>query len=113
MRRAVHRAWVAQHSCSPGNPDGCAAVIRRVFAAHGLDPEAAVRVAICESGLSPTASNGGRYLGLFQQMASAWGERSARYGVGGRSVFDGEANAIVSAGMVRDDGDWGQWECKP
>lgn len=99
--------------CRPGAPDACAAMIRQVFARYGLDGNAAVSVASCESGLNPTASNGGSYLGLFQQQASAWASRAARYGVAGRSAFDGEANAIVSAGMVRDDGDWGQWSCQP
>jgi hypothetical protein len=88
-------------------------MIRRVFGARGLDGNAAVRVAECESGLSPTASNGGRFVGLFQQMASAWGERSARYGMAGRSITNGYANAVVSAGMVRADGSWRQWSCRP
>lgn len=113
MRRAVHRAWVAQHSCSPGNPDGCASLIRRVFGAHGLDGNAAVRVATCESSLNPQASNGGNYLGLFQQSADYWSGRAQTYGMAGRSAFDPFANATVSAGMVRDTGGWSHWECKP
>ena len=77
------------------------------------DRAKAVSVAECESGLNPTASNGGRFVGLFQQMASAWSGRSARYGYAGRAITDPVANVNVSMGMVRDDGDWGQWSCSP
>lgn len=94
-------------------PADCAPMVRRVFNDRGLDGDAAVRVMMCESGGNPRASNGGRFLGLFQQMASAWSSRAARWGMAGRSVFDGYANAVVSAGMVAADGGWRQWECRP
>ena len=94
-------------------PADCAPMVRRVFNDRGLDGDAAVRVMMCESGGNPHASNGGRFLGLFQQMATAWSSRSARWGMAGRSVFDGYANAVVSAGMVAADGGWRQWECRP
>jgi hypothetical protein len=62
--------------------------------------------------LRATASNGGSYLGLFQQSANYWAGRARAYGYGGRSAFDPTANAAVSMGMVRDGG-WGPWECRP
>ena len=101
----------SQTSCSGG--ESCAALIRSVFAERGLDGNAAVRVASCESGLNPRASNGGSFLGLFQQAARYWGGRSAQYGMAGRSAFDPYANAVVSAGMVRDTGGWSHWSCSP
>jgi hypothetical protein len=107
---AAYLAAIQPASCSGG--ESCAALIRSVFSARGLDGDAAVRVAQCESGLNPRASNGGRFLGLFQQAAVYWGGRSAQYGMAGRSAFDPYANAVVSAGMVAGSG-WSHWSCRP
>jgi hypothetical protein len=99
-------------SCRPGNPSACEAMIRSVASRYGVDPSSAVSVARCESGLNPSASNGGSYLGLFQQSARYWPGRASAYGYGGASAYNGRANASVSMGMVRDGG-WGPWECSP
>jgi hypothetical protein len=103
---------MAEASCQPGNPSACEAMIRSVAGRYGVDPSSAVSVARCESGLNPSASNGGSYLGLFQQSARYWPGRASAYGYGGASAFNGRANASVSMGMVRDGG-WGAWECRP
>lgn len=97
-----------------GSPAACADLARRAFSiyAPGFAGQAPT-VMYCESGGNPRASNGGRFLGLFQQMASAWASRAASYGMSGRSAFDPWANAVVSAHMVQGDGGWGQWQCKP
>jgi hypothetical protein len=105
------RAVVAA-SCRPGNPSACEALVRSVASRYGVDPSSAVAVARCESGLNPSASNGGSYLGLFQQSATYWAGRASAYGFAGASAFNGRANASVSMGMVRDSG-WGAWECRP
>ena len=98
-------------------PSDCPAMIRTAFDRQGVGWRGgeAVAVATCESGLRPTArgGSGGNYAGLFQQWISQWPERSARYGFAGASIYDPWANSMVSAGMVRDDGDWGQWACQP
>ena len=107
---AIYLSRVAPSSCS--GPGDCAAMVRQVFSSRGLDGNAAVRVMMCESGGNPNATNGS-FDGLFQQMRSAWGGRSATYGMAGRSIYDGYANAVVSAGMVANDGGWRQWSCKP
>lgn len=107
---AVYLNSVQTSSCS--GPATCGPMISSIFSSLGLDPNAGVRVATCESGLNPGASNGGRFLGLFQQAAQYWAGRAAQYGMAGRSAFDGYANAYVSARMVRDGG-WGPWECRP
>lgn len=107
---AIYLSRVSTTSCVGGAD--CAAMIRSVFYSRGLDGDAAVRVATCESTLNPRASNGS-FGGLFQQMISAWPSRSATYGMAGRSIWDGYANAVVSAGMVAADGGWRQWSCSP
>lgn len=108
---AVYLSKVQTSACS--GPHDCDDLIRSVFASRGLDGNAAVRVAQCESGLNPRASNGGRYLGLFQMAAVYWAGRARAFGVPGRSAFDPYANTVVAAGMVRADGGWRQWSCRP
>jgi hypothetical protein len=109
--RAYLRAMEAA-SCRPGNPSACESLVRSVASRYGVDPGSAVTVARCESGLNPQASNGGSYLGLFQQSARYWAGRASHYGFGGASAYNARANASVSMGMVRDGG-WGAWECRP
>lgn len=99
-------------SCSPGDPVGCERLVRTIASRYGVDPNAAVSVARCESGLNPSASNGS-HGGLFQQDISAFPDRAASRGFGGRSVWDPTANASVSMMMVREDGSWQQWSCPP
>lgn len=98
-------------------PGDCPALIRTAFDRQGIGwrGSEAVAVATCESGLRPgvRGGGGGNYAGLFQQWISAWPGRAARWGFAGASPFDPWANAMVSAAMVREDGDWGQWACQP
>lgn len=101
-------------SCS--GPGDCPALVRAAFARMGVGyrGDEAVRVMMCESGGNPGARNGSSSAsGLFQQLATYWPGRAATYGMAGRSVFDPWANAIVSAGMVRDTGGWSHWSCRP
>ena len=109
---AVYLSRVQPTSCS--NPASCATLVYNVFKSRGLDGNAAVRVARCESGLNPSAKNSSSSAsGIFQQLATYWPGRAARWGMAGRSVFDPYANAVVSAGMVAGDGGWRQWSCRP
>lgn len=102
----------ANRSCS--GPHDCAGLVQRAFDHMGVGWRGgeAVRVATCESGLNPRATNGS-HDGLFQQADAYWSGRSAQYGQAGRSAYDPWANAVVSAGMVRDTGGWSHWSCKP
>ena len=102
----------ARRSCS--SPSSCAALVQHAFATMGVGWRSgeAVRVASCESGLNPRATNGS-HDGLFQQARAYWSGRSQQYGQAGRSAYDPWANAVVSAGMVRDTGGWSHWSCKP
>lgn len=109
---AVYLSRVQTSSCS--SPSSCASMVLSVFGRIAPAYAAqAPRVMYCESGGNPYASNGGRFLGLFQHMASAWAGRAVAYGVPGRPWYDGYANAVVAAHMVQGDGGWRQWECKP
>jgi len=104
----------AQRTCS--SPSSCAALVRNAFGHMGIGhrAEEGVRVMMCESGGNPTARNpSSSASGLFQQLARYWPGRAATYGMTGRSVFDPWANAVVSAGMVRDTGGWSHWSCRP
>lgn len=103
---------LAPRTCS--GPSDCPALIRAAFDHMGVGYRGseAVTVATCESGLNPTATNGS-HDGLFQQARSYWAGRSTQYGMGGRSAYDPWANAVVSAGMVRDTGGWSHWSCGP
>jgi hypothetical protein len=104
----------SQRSCY--GPPTCATLVRRAFTEAGIAhrAEEGVRVMMCESGGNPNARNGSSSAsGLFQQLATYWPGRAATYGMAGRSVFDPWANAVVSAGMVRDTGGWSHWSCKP
>lgn len=79
-----------------------ASVIRQVFGSYGSQ---AVKVAICESGLSIWAKNG-QYLGLFQMGAN---ERRL-YGHGSNAWAQARAayRYFVASGR-----NWGPWQCKP
>lgn len=74
----------------------------------------ALAVASCESGLNERASNGGSYLGLFQQAARYWPARqnlydSRRWNLR-ESAFNARANVVVSIRMAHSGG-WSGWGC--
>ena len=116
-RVAAYLAAVdAARATTCSGPGDCPALVRAAFARMGVGyrGDEAVRVMMCESGGNPSARNGSSSAsGLFQQLATYWPGRAATYGMAGRSVFDPWANAIVSAGMVRDTGGWSHWSCRP
>ncbi len=75
------------------------------------------RVADCESHWWRFASNGGRFVGLFQHMASAWPGRVADYMPDGWKVgpwqrWENSRSAIVTtARMVHASWSWSAWSC--
>lgn len=106
----------AARATTCAGPADCPALVHRAFTRMGVGWRSgeAVRVMMCESGGNPAARNpSSSASGLFQQLARYWPGRAAAYGMGGRSVFDPWANAVVSAGMVRDTGGWSHWSCRP
>lgn len=110
------RRYLAGINPTCSGPGDCPRLIRLAFDRMGVGwrGHEAVRVATCESGLNPRAYNASSGASsLFQQLARYWPARAVTYGMAGRSVFDPWANAVVSAGMVRDTGGWSHWTCRP
>jgi hypothetical protein len=76
----------------------------------------ALSVAACESGLNERASNGGRYLGVYQHSARYWPSRVRTFAPQqwdkplAPSAFNGRANVVVSIRMASSGG-WGPWSC--
>jgi hypothetical protein len=76
----------------------------------------AMSVAECESGLNAYASNGGRYLGVYQHAAAAWPSRQNSLNPDAwdkpiaESAFNGRANVVVAIRMAHSSG-WGAWSC--
>jgi hypothetical protein len=71
-------------------------------------------VGACESGWGRFASNGGRYLGLFQHAASSWFGRVNHFEPRGWDLAPSWTNSrsqiVVTARMVHVGG-WGPWSC--
>jgi hypothetical protein len=86
-------------------------MIRGLAQRYGVDVNAALRVAGCESGFNPRAySPAGPYGGIYQHAISYWPGRARHFGHPGASVFDPYANIDVSLRMVRAGG-WSHWGC--
>jgi len=77
---------------------------------YGVDYNRVLRIARCESGLRSDAVNG-QYKGIYQQGITWWAARSSRYGRGGESIFNADANIEVSIAMMAQGG-YGHWACK-
>ena len=71
-------------------------------------------VGACESGWNRLASNGGRYLGLFQHSAAYWGTRVRNLAPAHWSLAPRWTNSrsqiVVTARMVHAGG-WDPWSC--
>lgn len=79
-------------------PAEISALIRDRATAHGVDPDALVRIAQIESGLNPSArASTSSASGLFQIINPTW----QQYG-GGGNVLDPAANADAGARFTRD-----------
>jgi soluble lytic murein transglycosylase-like protein len=68
-------------------------------------------VSYCESRWNPLAVNGGGSgsSGLFQFLPSTY----ARTPYGRHSIFSAWWNALAAAWLVRRDGGWSEWTCRP
>ena len=76
------------------------------FSPYGWDVvEQAKRVAWCESGWNPSATNG-QYLGLFQMGSYHY------WRFEGNRWDDPYVNARAAGGLYREQG-WRPWSCKP
>jgi soluble lytic murein transglycosylase-like protein len=85
--------------------------------AYGVDPNWLLRVAKCESGYNPLASNKGYYAGggnpsgVFQFLPQTFAANAARAGIPGANLWDVDSQAHVAAYMFSI-GQSGQWACK-
>lgn len=118
-RRAIQAAQQAQSQNAaaaeavptPVNTD-YETMIRNQCAAVGCNPEQLIRVMYCESGGRHNAYNkSSGASGLFQHLPQYWANRAATYGVPGASIWDPQAQVIVSAGMFSQ-GLAHHWVCK-
>lgn len=115
--RVVNSATATQTaSAAPVSTGGSVeSIVRSAAIKNGLDPDWFVRLAMCESTMNPSAVNynyydNGHPSGLFQHISGYWPARAAAHGYAGRSVFDAEANANVTAAMWRSGSHL--WECQ-
>jgi soluble lytic murein transglycosylase-like protein len=71
-----------------------------------------IRVARCETGgdFNPRSYNrSSGASGLFQFLPSTWQRTPFRM----LDVFDAYSNALAAAWLVRQDGGWREWSCRP
>ncbi len=91
---------------------GPAEVLARInhwSSVRGIDANRVARIAKCESGFNPQADSG-YYKGLFQHDPQYWASRAATYGQADASIYDAEAQIIVSTAMMAGGG-WSHWGC--
>lgn len=99
------------------NSGDVVSIITKAALKHGIDPARAVRIANCESTLSPTAQNTGYYAGgghptgLFQYLPETWNRIGSRspYGVGNIYSAQDQANVTMWAWA---NGYASEWECR-
>jgi len=88
----------------PGSRSQIADIIRAAAARYGVSGDTLLRVAMCESGLNPYASNPSGAEGLFQFKSATF------YGHGGHNIWDPADQADVAARMFAQ-GQARQWTC--
>ena len=73
---------------------------------QGVDPQLALAIAQCESGLTPSAKNRhSSASGVFQFIKGTWKDTTKRLGWHGEvDVFDGHLNVIAGIYVLREDG---------
>ena len=107
VHHAVDLATATQAPASaPAAPAGSVeAIIRAAAARHGVSGDWMVKIARCESGLSPRAYNrAGPYIGLFQFLASTFRAN------GGTNIYDPADQSEIAARMLAH-GQAHQWGC--
>ena len=80
-------------------------IVDLIYSIFGSNGAAAVSVASCESGLSPTAENPSGASGLFQLMPVHWEGRF--------DPFDPVANTRYAYSLSSGGADWSAWSCQP
>ena len=98
-------AYVPAPVYVPSSRGQIADIIRAAAARYGVSGDTLLRVAMCESGLNPNASNPSGASGLFQFKSATF------YGHGGHNIWDPTDQADVAARMFAQ-GQARQWTCR-
>lgn len=78
---------------------------------YGLDPNYALSIARCESGLNPLAKNpNSSASGVFQFLNSTWASVNRLRGIQA-DVFNAEQNIDNAMWLAKNEG-WHHWECR-
>lgn len=86
------------------------AIEQMIRAAWPEDPDRAVRIAKCESGLRPNARNG-PHAGLLQINVQIHAKRIARMGFTVEQMFEAAPNIAVARALWLESG-WRPWSCR-
>lgn len=93
-------------------PEPVASAIHAASVTYGVPRGEMIAVAYCETGgdFNPRALNrSSGAAGLFQFLRSTWARTPYR----ALDRFDAYANALAAAWLVRRDGGWREWSCRP
>lgn len=95
-------------SIAEGQEVPATAVIVDAASRYGVDPDAMLRIAWCESRFDPSAVSPWGDRGLFQFARITWPWASRAAGYEGYSPLDAEANANTAAYLLSL-GQWSHW----
>ena len=100
----VHVAVPPRPVAPPVNypPGSVAAIIMAAAAAYGVDGQWMIRIAQCESGMTPSRNSGNGYYGMFQYLPSTFAAH------GGTNIFDPVQQSNITANMLAHGGA-GSW----
>lgn len=98
--------WEGKNRYPTGpDPEGWRPLVEKYFKPG--DVQRAIDVIRCESsGYQYAANPTSSARGLFQHMGRFWKERSEKAGIPGADIFDPEAQMIVAAWLVYEQGGW-------
>lgn len=106
--REEYKAETSKYVPTQKGAEGWRKLAERYFKPGDVDR--AIKVIQCESGGDQYAANPhSSARGLFQHLGRFWKERSAKAGVPGADIFDPEAQMVVAAWLVYEQGGWRHW----
>jgi len=100
--------WATNGIAHGGVPVTVDRALHQASARYGVSYWQMRSVSFCESRWRPWAVGYGSH-GLFQFLRSTW----AHTPYASRNIYDPFANALAAAWLVRQDGGWQEWSCRP